>query len=70
MDDKRESNTISKDETINGIADDSNVPKPHGVRLYTILAYWSDWEHLGRQFRFVLLCGCIFWLLYFLSMAF
>ena len=61
---KRPSRSISHIEH-----DARTIFQPVRVRHRSVLANSNDWKFMGREFRFVLCCGIVLWVIHLLSMV-
>ena len=68
-DSKRPKNKIAQGQSSDLEHDGSPVPQSSRIRRGTVLANWSDWKSMVRQFHYVLYGGIILWLIYVISMA-
>lgn len=68
-DSKRRKNKAPKGQFGDMEHDDRPVPEPLRIRCGSVLANWSHWKLMARQFRYVLYGGIILWTLYVLSLA-
>jgi hypothetical protein len=57
-------------ESGNMVHDDSTVLQSVRVRHRPVLADFDNWKFVESEFRFVLYCGSLLWLIFLLSMAF
>jgi|TARA_B110000967_G_scaffold16235_1_gene15355 hypothetical protein len=49
--------------------DDSSIFQPSWVRHNTVLAGENNWRSVARQFRYVLYCGGILWVLHLIAIS-
>ncbi len=61
---KYKTNKNNQVELGNMVHDVSPVFQPFGVRRRPILASRDDWKFVMGEFRFVLYCGIILWVIY------
>ena len=67
-----ESHNLEKninEQSSNMVHDDRTVLQPIRVRHHSVLADSGNWQFVEREFRFVLYCGSLLWLIHLLSLA-
>jgi len=67
--DSRQQENI-KSNHCNMVHDGSSVLQSSWIRYSAVLANASNWQSMGRQFRFVLYSGIVFWSIHLISLLF
>jgi hypothetical protein len=67
--DSRQQENIKSNHS-NMVHDGSSVLQSSWIRYSAVLADAGNWQSMGRQFRFVLYSGIVFWSIHLISLLF